>query len=207
MIFSNLINATYHPNIFQNQTSEDSLLKSVDGEIFTRTKETLESDRSKLLKGPTPKQQLIYDESCKKNNTCQKLKLEKNITNKLFFSSDNIQILQDMIRYTVHKHSNFVIGNQSETELLIVMRSIYFQYSNNPIITNLQTQKKQIRAEIDRLNKIVVNQIVPDVISETQQYIDYLRDIETPAIGPDMPSNPSVKGTKNLRDISEILRT
>ena len=130
--------------------------------------------------------------------------MEKNITNKLFFSYENKLNLQNMIRYSVHKHSKYIIGKQSDTELLIVMRSIYFQYSSNPIITDVEAQKKEIHKEINRLNNIVINQIVPDVISETQQYIDYLRDIDKPAIGPEMPSNPSVTGTKTLRDISEI---
>jgi hypothetical protein len=109
MSYSNLINANLHPNLFQNQNLEDNLLQEVDKDLFKRTNDSLDKERSKLVKGSTPKQQLIYDEGCKKDNRCQKLKMEKNITNKLFFSYENKLNLQNMIRYSVHKHSLFSI--------------------------------------------------------------------------------------------------
>ena len=48
-----------------------------------------------------------------------------------FFSPQNVQILQNGIRAGVYKMSQgqYVIGQQSEDELRIVMRSIFLQYS------------------------------------------------------------------------------
>ena len=51
----------------------------------------------------------------------------------VFFSKQNIDLIQNQIRYNVWIKSNkmHIIGRQSDTELEIVMRSIYLQYSKN----------------------------------------------------------------------------
>ena len=46
-----------------------------------------------------------------------------------FFSKENIQIIQNAIKAGVYKLSNgnFVVGNQNEDTLKIIMRSIYLE--------------------------------------------------------------------------------
>ena len=44
----------------------------------------------------------------------------------LFFSNRNIQIIQNAIRKKVQEISGHIIGNQSQNELLQIMRSIFF---------------------------------------------------------------------------------
>ena len=88
-----------------------------------------------------------------------------------FFSPQNVQILQNGIRAGVYKMSGgqYVIGQQSEDELRIVMRSIFLQYSQN-LPTNIKEQ-------IARLNKFVLDYAVRQVYGEAQGYMKYKYDV------------------------------
>ena len=76
-----------------------------------------------------------------------------------FFSNSNLQIIQNAIRHNIWLRSNkqFVIGNQSETQLEIVMRSIYLQYSKN--------QDNNIKEQILRLNELVLKHCIHNILS------------------------------------------
>ena len=76
-----------------------------------------------------------------------------------------------MGRYKVYKKSNglYTIGDQDETDLFVVMRSIYLKNSKNI--------NCKIKSHISKLNKIVVNTVIKDVISNIRQYVVYLKDI------------------------------
>jgi len=85
----------------------------------------------------------------------------------LFFSSANVQILQNGIRAGVYKMSQgqYLIGKQSDDELRIIMRSIFLQYSQN-LPTNIKEQ-------IAKLNKYVLDYAVRQVYGEAQGYMKY----------------------------------
>lgn len=91
----------------------------------------------------------------------------------LFFSKNNIQLLQNSIREGVYNKSNgqYVIGPQDCDALKIVMRSIFLQYSSN--------QPDNITKQILELNKMVLNYCIPQVYSEAQGYMQYLVDAST----------------------------
>lgn len=42
-----------------------------------------------------------------------------------FFSNENVDKIQNMIRYLVHKYTSQIVGPQDYTELLVIMRSMY----------------------------------------------------------------------------------
>ena len=58
---------------------------------------------------------------------------EKNCVNDLFFSQTNIDALQTGMKNLVASKTNgkHIIGNQSENELMIIMRGIYLEYGQN----------------------------------------------------------------------------
>lgn len=87
-----------------------------------------------------------------------------------FFSKENIQILQNGIRRGVYEASNkqYIIGNQSETELKTVMRSIFLQHSKN--------QKKNIKQQIVELNNLVLEYSIKQAYGEAKSYIKYTKD-------------------------------
>ena len=123
----------------------------------------------------------------------------KNISNNplksLFFCKDNIIIIQNAIRYKVWKQSNqqFMIGNQSLTELEIVMRSVYMQYSKN--------RNDNLTEQIDNLNKIVVNDCIKVIISNIKQYVNYKKNIDKTPQLMEHPVNVSNAGSKTLKNI------
>lgn len=104
----------------------------------------------------------------------------------VFFSEQNIQIIQNGIRAGVYKKSNgqYVIGPQDCDSLKIIMRSVFLQYSAN--------QPNNISEQITQLNKIVLEYCIQQVYSEAQGYMTYVNDVSTlvvPIERPVMTSN------------------
>ena len=91
----------------------------------------------------------------------------------VFFSKENIQILQNGIRKGVYELSNkqFIISEQNEDELKIIMRSIFLQYSKN--------LKNNIKEQISSLNNLVLNYAINQVYSESIGYIKFKYDVST----------------------------
>lgn len=90
-----------------------------------------------------------------------------------FFSSANIQIIQNGIRAGVYKRSNgmYIVGNQKCDELKIIMRSIFLQYAKN--------LPNNISSQIESLNNMVLNYAVSQVYGEAEGYMKYKRDAST----------------------------
>ena len=98
-----------------------------------------------------------------------------------FFSSKNINILQNGIRYGVYTKSNnqFLIGIQNVDELKIIMRSIYLQNSKN-LPNNITNQ-------INELNNKVLDYAINQIYGEAESYMKYKRDassLVTPMVLP-----------------------
>lgn len=96
---------------------------------------------------------------------------QKNNLNQIYFSQDNINALQQGIRYLVYKKScgKYIIDNQSETELGIIMRSVYLQYG--------EFREYGLLEQIKELNQIVLNYCVDKILQEIKMYIHYKNDI------------------------------
>tara|TARA_Y200000002_G_scaffold360259_1_gene345375 strand:+ start:2081 stop:2575 length:495 start_codon:yes stop_codon:yes gene_type:complete len=116
--------------------------------------------------------------------------------NQLFFSKQNMKIIQDKIRYEVYlkTEKKHIIDNQSDVELEIVMRSTYLQHSPN--LPN-KTQE-----QIKYLNQLVTNWCVEKIIPEIYQYFGYLKEVEYMPVPLEHPVNLSSKGTKNLKSVT-----
>jgi len=105
----------------------------------------------------------------------------------LFFSAENIQILQNTIKKGVYDKSNsqYVIGQQNCDELKIIMRSIYLQ--------NTQNLPYNITNQVAKLNDLVVEYAVHQIYNEAVAYLKYKRDASTIHIAPNLPTNTSNK--------------
>jgi len=91
----------------------------------------------------------------------------------VFFSRENIQIIQNGIRAGIYNKSNgqYTIGEQDCDSLKIIMRSVFLQYSAN--------QPTNITQQIEQLNKIVLDYCIQQVYSEAQGYMKYIDDAST----------------------------
>jgi hypothetical protein len=114
-----------------------------------------------------------------------------NLSN-LYFSQTNIDYLQDEIVRQIYKKTNgkHKICKQSEDELVIVMKSIYLQFSKH-VQNNIQFQ-------IDELNKKVLNYCVDNVYSNLLQHLQYIIDITKEQQVMDRPQSVDIKGEKTL---------
>ena len=118
--------------------------------------------------------------------------------NQAFFSTQNIENVQCMVRYGVYLKSNkkYTIDNQAESELYVIMRSIFLQHSRNLEVN--------IKEQIRDLNRLVVLDVVPKILSELQMHYTYMRDISSNPVPLEHPVNESSAGTKNLRSITSL---
>lgn len=113
-----------------------------------------------------------------------------------FFSSENVNNIQNLIRYNVYvktenKHN---VSRQSDLDLKVVMRSIYLQHSPN--------LKMYIDKQIFFLNKLVVDWCVPNIINEIEQYVGYIKSINTMPVPIQHPINVSSAGSRNLKSVT-----
>jgi hypothetical protein len=205
----------FHPGMFQTLSAENlpnyknitEVLDERSTALGTNEYEKLESPGSYLL---NPEDKYSYNNV---NSMFRNIHGET-LLNRLFFSDKNIKQIQNAIRYLVYKYTEQSIDEQSKIDLLVIMRSIYLEYLNQPqeYSEDMDEKTKQLvlkktRDEISRLNNIVVNEVVPKVVSELQQYLDYLRDASNSYGGKIMdvkPESVSIKGQRNYRSATSV---
>jgi len=116
---------------------------------------------------------------------------ENNVLAQVFFSSENIQIIQNAIRKGVYDMSKdkYIVPNQNIDALKIIMRSTYLTYAEH--------HPYKITEQVERLNKLVLDYCVPFVYNETKFYMKYLEDQSTIAV-------PFDKNNKNDRVYKQL---
>ena len=121
---------------------------------------------------------------------------QKTPLSNLYFSHKNIQNIHNQIRYTVYNLSKgkHTIGQQSDTELKVIMRANYLQYGK---FTN-----NNIKEQIQELNKLVVQYAVPQIMNEIEQYNTYLYDVQHLPMPMERSLNVSSAGTRNLKSVT-----
>lgn len=212
-----LNNPQLHPSQFQNdKVNIKSNLKN-ERTLVSITEERGQTFTTKDLSKLTSPGKFNFTPDDKKLNGSNTKSLFKNLYGEtlltfLFFSEDNINNIQNLIRMKVFKEMKQVIDNQSNIELMVIMRSIFLAFSEHPkLIDPSMSEKERNRLlisytnEVNRLNQLVVNECVPLVVSQLQQYVTYLHDASTPLKIMDKPISTSVAGTRNLRSVTNIL--
>jgi len=131
----------------------------------------------------------------------------------LFFSQKNINALQQGICNQVYNKSKgkYNVGKQSETELKIIMRSIYFESlsSGSPYVMQqiqkrsnlhepLQPNSSIVLEQVRDLNKKVLDWSVQKVLENIQQFDQYKKDVSMLPNPMDLPTSMSSSGRKTL---------
>jgi hypothetical protein len=119
-----------------------------------------------------------------KTNIHEETKLEE-----LFFSDENIDLINKQIILTVWKKTNnqYKIGYQNKEKIIIVMRYVF--------IENAKHLPYDIKGQIHDLNCITVNEIIPNLITNFEQKLGYLRDIERRGELPALPKSSTADRT------------
>jgi len=133
--------------------------------------------RVNILQPDTSKQFALYDRIPAHQPSAYRDALQGNWKDSplsmAYFSKNNIIMLQNGIRKGVYDKSKgqYLVGNQSEDVLKVIMRSTFLQYSAN--------MPDKIPEQIKSLNKIVLDYCIKQVYSEAQGYQQYLYDAST----------------------------
>jgi hypothetical protein len=108
---------------------------------------------------------------------------EDNVLAQVYFSAENIQILQNGIRAGVYALSSqkYVIAPPNIDMLKVIMRSTYMQYAEH--------YPSNIREQVSRLNKIVLDYAVPATYNEAVGYQKYREDQSTLVVPLELPLN------------------
>lgn len=131
----------------------------------------------------------IYSEGVA--NTINRL-YSGNCVSETFFSNKNIDIIQEGIINSVFNKTEgkYQIGRQSDQELIIVMRSIYFQSGKN--------LNFNINEQVRELNTQVIRWCVTEIITNINQYMNYRVNVSTLPMPMERAQLSSQKGTKTL---------
>jgi hypothetical protein len=95
---------------------------------------------------------------------------ERSQLSEKYFSKNNIDLIQNSIRKGVYDKSKqrILIDKQPEDQIVLVMRSMYLQYSKNLDIN--------ISKQIEELNNHVLNYCITSVYNEAVAYLKYKED-------------------------------
>lgn len=115
----------------------------------------------------------------------------------LYFSQQNIDEVQTRIRNKVYNLTNglYKINNQSETNVVLVMREVYLKYARDEL------DFSKFKESIDYLDNIASDQIAATVIKNIKEHINYIRDKKNAYGGTNrvlpLGENTSLAGLKN----------
>jgi len=162
---------------------------------FQQLSKKRENGRVQILNMKGSNKYQLFQQKTNGNNIYRKEAVNKihseNPLNQAYFSQQNIEIIQNSIKYAVYIQSKYKIGRQSNIQLKIIMRSIYLQYGQNLCY--------DIRKQITKLNKLVIDYSVKQIISNILQYIGYKKDVSTIPTPMARPKYLSSAGTKTLQ--------
>lgn len=115
----------------------------------------------------------------------------QNKLSKNYFSVKNIDFIQETIISEIYKLTKGTkIQKQSDDELIIIMKSIYLQYSRN--------NDNNIEEQICSLNDRILEYCINNVYSNLKQYNKYIEDITSEKKLMEFPQNANIKGEKCL---------
>ena len=118
---------------------------------------------------------------------------ETNELNQLYFSMENQQFLLNKLKYEVFKKTKIVIPEQNPTDLFLVMRGMYLE--NYRYLLNNQSLTQQINF----FNQYVLDWCIPNIISNLEQHLAYLKDIDSPLSPIDHGLNTNLYGDRQLQ--------
>ncbi len=115
----------------------------------------------------------------------------------LFFSQENINRVQKMIKYEVFVRTNGKYKlevEQNESDLLIVMRDIYITCGKN--------LPYKVVHQVKELNNRTIEKILPDMISLIKQDDEYIKQLDKPIDPIPLPVCVNSKGRLTLPSVT-----
>lgn len=117
--------------------------------------------------------------------------------NCMFFSQQNIQLLQRAIRQDFKNKTGVKIDYQNQDDLISLMRSVY--------INNQQNSYDKLDQQIRQMNGVVIKQAVDQISTGVSQFFAYVRDLDKPIVPPAIPENTSIYGMRIDKNVKNTL--
>lgn len=110
----------------------------------------------------------------------------------VFFSATNINALQDALRYRVYRATceRHVIGRQSDADLKVIMRAVYFENARH----DPNASQLEVLEEVRRINGLVLDKVTPQITQEIKMYARYRKDITSLPTPMDRGVAATIKG-------------
>jgi len=105
-----------------------------------------------------------------------------------FFGAANVDALQAELARSIRQQTGYAIDRQDDAALVAVMTSKYIEQAD--------FEPRDVRAEVARLDTLVLREVVPAVASAMQQFKSYVRDASSLPTPLARSVQTSVKGTK-----------
>ena len=110
--------------------------------------------------------------------------------NTRFFNSNNVDVIQNMLRAQIKSKTGFVIDRQDDDCLGIIMRACYIE---NDVDSSLSPDDF-----VKGLNDMVVRISMPQIASGIKAYLAYLKDASSLPTPIARSQNTNIKGQKTL---------
>lgn len=110
-----------------------------------------------------------------------------------YYAPANLDAVQRRLQRAI-KAKGYAISRQSDVEVTGVMRGVFENYSTNDVSSDARV----IRDEIKRLNQIVHEALVDQVMTGIEQYLGYVKDASTLPEPLSRGVNASIKGDRAL---------
>tara|TARA_B100001996_G_C18654821_1_gene590803 strand:- start:1299 stop:1706 length:408 start_codon:yes stop_codon:yes gene_type:complete len=120
--------------------------------------------------------------------------VEPNNVLSLFFSDSNMHFIQKKLALNVKQYTGKSISPQSCDEIFVIMKFVYLSLN--------YIDESNASKQVNLLNTLVLNELVPMVVSNVTQYFQYINDISSNPI-PLERSTPS--STKSTFDMSKYV--
>lgn len=108
--------------------------------------------------------------------------------NSLFFSEFNMNLIQRAIRQMFKDETGISIDYQNNDDLFSIMRVVF--------INNAGNHTKGVNEQVKFMNSVVIKTALKQIRSGVAQFVGYIKDIDTVAMPPVLPTNTSTYGTK-----------
>ena len=118
-------------------------------------------------------------------------------TGELYFSQENINRIQKIIKYEVFVRTNGKYKlqiDQNESDLLVVMRDIYITCSTN--------MPYKVVHQVKELNHRTIEKILPDMITMIKQDDEYIKQLDKPIDPIPLPVCVNSKGRLTLPSVT-----
>jgi hypothetical protein len=118
-------------------------------------------------------------------------------TGELYFSQENINRIQKIIKYEVFVRTNGKYKlqiDQNESDLLVVMRDIYITCSTN--------MPYKVVHQVKELNHRTIEKILPDMITMIKQDDEYIKQLDKPINPLPLPVCVNNKGRLTLPSVT-----